>query len=104
MILAVTAPIAKAKAAEPAKVVVTDRNLIIEHNMYTWALHKCGDPVKAEHFTTWYRMTLQSWKDILRKCGDTIFTDPTRIKQRLELEQFEGQTFDNLWKLFNRSK
>jgi hypothetical protein len=73
-----------------------DFNLHMDHELYTFAMHKCGDPKKAADLGTWYHKTMKYWLKELRK-DPNFHKNPTKSAQ---LAQFEGQTFDNLWKLF----
>jgi hypothetical protein len=100
--VAATAPLAivKTKAVEavqPVKFIGPDHNLMLEHNLYTFALHKSGDSKKAEEFVDWHQENIKYWLRELRK-DPNFHKDPTKAAQ---LAQFEGQTFENLWKLYN---
>jgi hypothetical protein len=76
-------------------------NLHMDHQLYTFAMHKCGDPKKAAEFGTWYAQNMKYWQRELKRQGKAFFDSP---KQVAHLSKFEGQTFENLWKLYNESR
>jgi hypothetical protein len=96
----VMAPAVVAKQTEPYYSSKHLKDCSLDIPMRDWALSKCGDSKRADRFIAWYRETLQYWLRELRR-DPNFHRNPTKAAQ---LAQFEGQTFDNLWKLFNQGK